>query len=133
MPSNYSDSSTKKGLKEVATVWLNKAKSITTDWSPISMVSVINEIEKNSINWEAQLISLSKEREGAEECDDFPSALSFADVKFYFTDLGKPTSLTIGLAIIAYLLMLLSYMISNRSSKTNIFTTQKRGKYDVDF
>ncbi len=132
-PPNYSDSTSKKGIKEAAITWLKKAKIITGNWSPVSIVSVINDVENNSINWRTQLINLSKERGDGETYFDFDYKLSFDNVKNYFTKLGKPTPLTMSLAVVAYLLMLLSYMISKRSSKTTVGTTKEKGVYDVDF
>jgi hypothetical protein len=132
-PPNYSDSTSKKGIKEVATAWLKKAKIITSNWSPVSIVSVINDVENNSINWRTQLINLSKERGLGENYIDFSQKLSFDDVKKYFTTKDKPTMLTITLAIVAYLLMLLSYMISRRSSKTTFGVNKQKGEYDIDY
>lgn len=133
LPPNYSDSTSKKGIKEVATTWLKNAKNITSTWNPISIVSVINNVENNSKNWRNQLISLSKERGDGEEYFDFDYRLSFDDVKTHFTKLSKPTPLSIGLATGAYLLMLLSYLISKRSSKTTVGTIKEKGAYDIDF
>jgi hypothetical protein len=50
-PSNYSDTVTHSGLKDVATKWLNDAQNITNSWKPIGIVGVVNDIEKNSNDW----------------------------------------------------------------------------------
>ncbi len=132
-PPNYSDSISKKGIKEVAIAWLKNAKKITSNWKPIGIVSVVNNVEKNSEDWRNQLINLSKERGDGEEYFDFDYKLSFNDVKTNFTTTGKPTSLSIGLAVVAYLLMLFSYLISKRSTKSTVGTTKEKGEYDIDF
>ncbi len=132
-PPNYSDTSSNKGIKEVATNWLKNAKNITNNWNPISIVSVINDVEKNSMNWRTQLINLSKERGVGENYFDFDQKLSFDNVKKYFTMDEKPTMLTITLATVAYLLMLLSYIVSKRSSKSTVGITNEKGKYDIDY
>lgn len=131
----YSDPVNKSGLKEVATSWLSKAKRIKNNWNPISIVKVVNEIEKNSKDWLAQLVAFSKVREKGESASlpNFPYQLNFNDVKVYFTTNDKPTPFSIGLAALAYLLMFLSYFISKRSSKTTIGTTKQKGEYDIDF
>lgn len=133
-PPNYSDSISKKGLKEVATDWLSKAKSITNNWKPIGIVNVVNNVEKNSEDWKRQLIAFSQQVNincAQYPPFDFPSPI--ADVKKYFTTTGIPTPLSIGIAAVAYLLMLLSYLISKRSSKTTIGTTKEKGEYDIDY
>lgn len=131
-PTNYSDTSNNNGIKEVATEWLAKAKN-TNIWSP-GIVNVVNDVKKNSEDWKNQLIGFSKPREkGEKNAVDFTYELSFDNVQNYFTNIDKPVPLSIGLAVVAYLLMLLSYLISKRSSKTTIFTTKQKGEYDIDF
>lgn len=116
-PSNYSDTIAKKGIKEVATKWLQDAKNTTNSWKPIGIVGVVNDIEKNSTEWHNTLITLSKVREQGEKAEDFNYALSFEDVKTHFTILDSPSLLTIGLAMLAYFLMLLSWFVSKRSTR----------------
>lgn len=132
-PIIYSDSISKKGTKEAATTWLINAKKLEPNWNPVGIVSVINNVEKNSNDWRNQLIGLSKERGDGEDYFDFGYKLSFDDVKMHFSTPGKPTPLSIALAAGAYLLMLLSYLISKRSSKSTVCTTKAKGEYDIDF
>lgn len=121
-PSNYSDSISRTGIKEVATDWLRKAKNTTNDWKPIGVVEVVNQVEMNSQKWKNDLITLSQTRQNGEITNDFDYDLSFDDVKTHFTTLGKPTPLSIGLAVGAYLLMLLSWFVTKRSSKRGFST-----------
>ena len=134
-PTTYSDPVNNNGLKEVATSWLSSARQTMNSWNPISVVKVVNEIEKNSKDWLDQLVRYSKVREKGEpeNLQNFPYKLNFTDVKSYFTKKEEPTLISYGLAIGAYLLMLLSYFISKRSSKTIIGTTKNKGEYDIDF
>jgi len=133
-PTNYSDTSKNNGIREVATGWLAKAKNTNSSWRPIGIVNVVNDVKKNSEDWKNQLIGFSKVREkGEKNAEDFKYELSFDNVQTYFTTIGKPTPLSIGLAVAAYLLMLLSYLISKRSSKTMVFSTKQKGEYDIDF
>jgi hypothetical protein len=137
-PSNYED------MKQVYSTWLANARNTVESWKPIGVVAVVNEVEKNSNEWLGKLVSLSSVREKGEQAADFAYTLSFSDVKSNFTTLGAPTSLTIGLAVLAYMLMLLSYCISSRSTKSSrgfralfrsLFSNKRNsgGKYDVNY
>jgi hypothetical protein len=115
-PTNYSDTVNNNGIKEVATTWLSKAKNTIADWKPIGIVSVVNEVEQNSNGWLNELVKYSTYREQGEQADDFSYSLSFDDVKEHFTVFGKPTLFSVGLAGAAYLLMLLSWIVTKRDS-----------------
>ena len=116
-PSNYSDTTANNGIKEVAIEWLQNAKKMTSSWKPIGIVGVVNDIEKNSTDWLNTLVTLSQVREHLEKADDFTYPLSFKDVKTHFTKLESPTPLSIGLAVLAYVLMLLSWFVTKRSTR----------------
>lgn len=116
-PSNYSDTIANNGLKEVATNWLQHAKNTINSWKPIGIVGVVNDIENNSNDWLNTLISLSQVREQGEQATDFEYTLKFDDLKTHFTKFEKPKPLPIGLAVLAYLLMLLSWFVTKRSTR----------------
>lgn len=116
-PANYSDTIANNGLKEVATNWLQNAKNTITSWKPIGIVGVVEDIEKNSNDWLNTLISLSQVREQGEQATDFEYTLTFDDLKTHFTKFEKPMPLPIGLAVLAYLLMLLSWFVTKRSTR----------------
>jgi len=116
-PTNYSDSINKNGIKEVATKWLSDAKDKIAGGRPIGIVSVVNEIEQNSNDWLNKLTDLSAVREKEEQAENFAYHLSFDNVKKYFTTLNRPTPLSIGLSILAYLLMFFSWFITKRHTK----------------
>ena len=129
-PSNYLD------MKKADSTWLANSREIVDTWKPIGIVNVLNDVEQNSKNWLAELIKLSAVREMGEldmQTKDFNCKLTFDSAKNHFTTLGEPTLLSIGLAILAYLLMLLSYFISKRSSKTTVGTTKSKGDFDVEY
>lgn len=133
-PNNYSDTINNNGIKEVAITWLNSAKQVTKSWKPIGVVNVVNNLEEKLENWKNQLVGFSQPVNIKE--DEFPPfvySLTFTDVKTHFTTLGKPTPLSISLTVGAYLLMLLSYFVSKRSSKSTIGSIKQRGEYDIDF
>jgi hypothetical protein len=129
-PSNFLD------MKQVDSTWLANARNIVNSWKPIGIVSVVNEVEKNSNDWLNALIKLSAYRGKSEQAEDFVYSLSFDDVKEHFTVFGKPILLSVGLAGATYLLMLLSWFITGRSTKSTI--GRGRGKtndngFDVEF
>jgi len=117
-PNYYSDPTAKNGIKEVATKWLQNAKNITSSWKPIGIVGVVNDIEKKSTKWLNTLVSLSQVREKGEQPTPFDYKLSFDDVKTYFTKLDSPTPLSNGLAMLVYILMLLSWFVTKRNTKS---------------
>lgn len=119
MSSQYSNPVKKNGTKELALDWLAKAKKINDSWKATGIVKVVNEVEKNSTEWLNSLIAISRKTEGP--CDNsgefsLPD-LKFADVKSYFTTIGKPAPLSILLAAGAYVFMLLSWMVTKRHSR----------------
>lgn len=113
-PTNYVN--TKKDAQE----WFLNAEKAARIWKPIGIVNVVNEVDKNSQAWLRQLIDISTKREPAEVYDkDFAvSRLQFEDIKVHFTSLGSPTPLSIGLSILAYVLMLFSWWKTYRDSRT---------------
>jgi Tfp pilus assembly protein PilE len=128
-PSNFLD------MKQVDSTWLANARNIVNSWKPIGIVSIVNEVEKNSNDWLNVLVKFSTYRGKGEQAEDFVYSLSFDDVKEHFIVFGKPILLSIGLAGITYLLMLLSYFITGRSTKSTIgrSKTNEKGGFDVEF
>ena len=134
-------------MKQIASNWLTDASHTLNNWWAwnFEIVDVVNKVEKNSQDWLEKgvvvnktdtlksLIKLSTIRGIGEQAEDFAFNLSFDDVKKYFTTLGSPTLLSTGLAALIYLLMLLSYLISKRSTKTTVGTTKDKGDFDIDF
>ncbi len=110
-PSNF------KAMKTADSTWLAKSREIVNNWKPISIVVVLNTIEQNSNQWLDELVQLSTIREKNEITVNFNYPLPISSMKVFFTTLGKPTPLSIGLAIILYLLMLLSWIVSKRHTR----------------
>jgi energy-coupling factor transporter transmembrane protein EcfT len=128
-PSNFLE------MKQVDSTWLANARNIVNSWKPIGIVNVVNEVEKNSTEWLNELVQFSAYRGKGEQAKNFVYSLSFDDAKEHFTVLGKPALLSIGLVVLAYLLMLLSYFITKRSTKSTISRGGNSGnrKFDVEF
>jgi hypothetical protein len=118
-PTNYSDTINKNGIKEVATTWLSDAKNKIEKWKSIGIVDVVNEVGQNSNDWLNKLVEFSAVREKGEpeQTRDFDYPLSFDNVKKHFTTLGKPTPVSLGLAVVAYLMMLLPWFAAQLHSK----------------
>jgi len=113
-PSNYTE------MKQIDSTWLSDARNIVSNWKPIGIIDVVKEVELNSNGWLAQLIEFSTVREKCEQVkqvNNFAYKLEFDNVKKYFTASGGPTLLSIGFTILLYVLMLLPYIFSRRSSK----------------
>jgi hypothetical protein len=116
-PTNYTDTINGNGIKEVAEDWLADAQKKATGWKPIGIVSVVNDIEEKSKGWRNDLVSYSTIRENGEQAQDFGYDLPFPDLKANFTTHEKPTLLSIGWALLAWVLMLLSWFITKRDGK----------------
>jgi hypothetical protein len=116
-PTNYSDLETKKGIKEVATNWLLDAKNTTASWKPIGITKVVIEIETKSNEWLSNLIEISKIHERGEQQEDFSYNLTFNDIKQHFTLVEKPTATSLLLALLIWILMMLSWFVTKRHTK----------------
>jgi len=118
-PSNF------KKIKTNDSIWLNKARISIDNWEPISLMKIINEVEVNTNKSLIQLINISENKAQNELYPPFkPSNLTFKDVKKYFITIGSPSPFSIMIAIIGYVLMLLSWYITKRDSRcTGALTT----------
>jgi hypothetical protein len=109
-----------EAMKEEWSRWMPDARGKVENWKPIGIVGVVNKIEISSKDWLGALVNLSKVREMGEQANDFEYNLTFADVKQHFTVKSKPTLLSAGLAVAAYLIMLFSYLRTKRKSGSYI-------------
>ena len=127
-PSNYIE------MKQVDSIWLAKSQKITESliFNPIGIVGVVNKIEENTKEWTANLKELSTKRAKNEEAEDFSFTLSFGDIKQYFTTLERPPLLSVALALAAYAMMLLSWFVTKRSTKSTIGAEKRKGEFDIN-
>jgi len=119
-PTNYSDTTTQKGIKEVATNWLLQAKEATESWKPIGITNVVVDIETKSNEWLSILVEISKSRERCEESIDFPYddlPESFDHIKQHFTTVEKPSGTSLFFAFLMWVLMMLSWFVTKRHTK----------------
>lgn len=116
-PTNYSDTITNNGIKEVAIEWLKDSDNTISNWKPIGIVHVVNDIDEKSKEWLNTLVTLSKVREQGEQTSDFEYNLSFDNVKTYFTEFNSTSLISIVFTLVAYILMLLSWVVTKRSTR----------------
>lgn len=126
-PSNF------KSMKVVDSTWLSKSKKPVNDWKPIGIVEVIKNIEGITSTMKTKLIGFSTIRQTLENANDFEPKLTRGNVNKYFTTLGKPTLLSICLAVTAWLLMLISYLISKRDTRSPIGRNKTKDEFDIEF
>ncbi len=119
LPQNFNQ------IKTNDSTWLTNAQNSVVNWEPISLVDVINNIENNTANSLNQLVKFSKKKGKNESYPKFsPDKPHPNNVKNYFTTIGRPSPFSIVLAFFSYLLMLLSWFITKRDSRsTGALTT----------
>jgi hypothetical protein len=112
-------------IKNNDSAWLTNARVSVNNWEPISLVNVVNNVEKNTTNSLQQLVDFSKNRGKNESYPLFrPSEPHHNNVNNYFTTFGTPSPFSIVLAFFSYLLMLLSWFITRRDTRsTGALTT----------
>ncbi len=116
-PTNYSDSVYRKGIKDVATKWLKEQKEVVSQWKPIGIPIVANDLSAKASGWLEELIGFSKVREKGEVAQDFSYKLSFGDVTPLLTDMERPRAIPIILSVAIWALMLFSWIITKRDSR----------------
>lgn len=116
-PTNYSDTVSRRGTKDVATKWLNEQRSTVSQWKPIGIPIVANELAAKASEWRSELIGYSKIREKGENAQDFSYELSFGDVSPLLTEMESPKSLPIILSVALWALMLFSWLITKRDTR----------------
>jgi hypothetical protein len=119
LPQNFNQ------IKTNDSTWLTNAQNSVVNWEPISLVDVINNIENNTANSLNQLVKFSEMKGKNESYPKFsPDKPHPNNVKNYFTTIGRPSPFSIVLAFFSYLLMLLSWFITKRDSRsTGALTT----------
>jgi len=132
LPSNFEQ------MKKDNTEWLANSKRSVNDWKAIGLVDVTNNVEQNSKDWKSKLIKLSEIREIGEKREVFKYKLDgFNGVQKYFTTHSNPTPVSIGLSIVAYLLMLVSYVLTTRSTRSSFgfraLFSKKTSGFDIEF
>lgn len=141
IPSNYEG---KDGTKEVATNWLANAKNtLESKWAfTFGIVTVIKSSQTNITNWKDELIKNASYREQSETANDFEFPLTFTDVTDKFTKLNlSPTANSTVYAIILYVVMLMPYIVSKRSTKNHYslfrfstgYKSKKESPVDIEY
>lgn len=116
-PTNYSDTVSRKGIKDVATKWLNEQTNVVSQWKPIGIPIVANELSDKASEWLSDLTGYSKIREKGEIADDYSYELSFGDVSPLLTEMERPKFLPIILSVVLWAVMLFSWLITKRDTR----------------
>jgi len=120
-PNNY------RQMKEADSLWLaNTKNTLNNSWAwNLGVVDIVNNIEQNSNNSLRTLINHTTKLEKCEsnQTVEFsinsknPNITSQVDVKSHFTTLDSPKRLSIGLSIVTYIIMLISWLITKRHTR----------------
>jgi len=140
-PSNYEG---KDGTKQVATTWLDNAKNTLESKMAFTfgIVTVIKSSQTNFTKWKDELIQNASFRAQSETANDFEFPLTFTDVTDKFTKLNRTATTNSTLyALLLYVVMLTSYIVSKRSTKNHYslfrFTTgyknKKESPVDIEY
>lgn len=116
-PSNYTDTVSKRGIKDVATKWLNEQSKVVSQWKPIGIPIVVKELSSKASEWLSVLIGYSQIREKGEIAEDFSYDLTFDDVTPLLTEPERPKTLSVILSIILWAVMLFSWLIAKRDTR----------------
>tara|TARA_Y100000385_G_C13108238_1_gene649842 strand:- start:1780 stop:2727 length:948 start_codon:yes stop_codon:yes gene_type:complete len=97
--------------------YVENSKKIIYNWKykPIGIFEIIKNLEDVIASTKEQLINLSKN--GDHKIDSFAPVTSVGELKTLFETIGKPTITSLVLGFVVWVLMLLSYFTSNRSTK----------------
>ena len=116
-PTNYSDSIYRNGIKDVATTWLKRQKNVVSQWKPIGIPIIVNDLSEKATSWRNKLRDFSKVREKGENAQDFSYTLSFGDVTPLLTDMERPKPLLVLLSVILWVVMMFSWFITRRDTR----------------
>lgn len=109
-PSNYSKM---KGRLS----WLSDSKSAVENWSPITVVGTVNELNIGVQSWNEQLKNYSSDPLNAANTTSFDSPISFDQVSDIFTKETPLNPLGVAIHLGLIFLMLFSYLISKRHER----------------
>lgn len=99
-------------LKKYANNWLDDARSAFDKWKPISLMNVVNSIEKEANGWIAQIRGYNNK---SASC--IGGRFSFASVDKELTERSTPSLVPIIAGFGLFLVLLLPYFVANRSPR----------------
>ena len=114
-------------------IYVSNSRGIISNWKqkPIGTFEVIKNLDTKIQDTKSKLINLSKQEPGYNKYGpSFQPTTSIEDVEKLFTTTSQPTILSLCLGFIAWLLMLLSYFTSRRSTKSKK-NKSHQGQYDI--
>ena len=129
-------------MKSNDSAWLTKARIAVNDWKPISVVDVINSIDSNTNKSINELVAISEKSRLNKVINVrwTPTISSFKNVKVEFQNIGPAPMIATTFSIVSFLLMLLSYLSTPRSTKSKygfraIFTSKRKttSEFDIEY
>jgi len=99
-------------LKKYADNWLDDARSAFDKWKPISLMNVVNSIEKEANGWIAQI-----RRYNSKSASCMGGPFSFASVDKELIERSTPSLVPILFALGLFLVLLLPYIVAIRSPR----------------
>jgi hypothetical protein len=126
MPAQYDTT------KAYAIKWLDDAKLTAVNWKPIGLMSVINSIDKEAINWLSQLKKYDNSTKKDNSSISFAKDISFASLERELTERNTPSLLAILSAIILQLLIFLPYFFTYRDPRHSGLFHELFKRDDVD-
>ena len=121
-----------KRIMKKESIYVSNSRGTISNWKqkPIGTFEVIKNIDTKIKNTKSKLINLSEQEQDYNKYGPrFEPTASIGDVKKLFTTTSQPTILSLCLGFIVWLLMLLSYFTSRRSTK--IKKNKSQGQYDI--
>lgn len=132
IPSNYEG---QNGIKNVSNKWLQEARATTQNtWAfAFGIMDVIEHLDKNANKWRRDFIELSEMRMDNETAVDFVYDFDFKDVsKDVLSKQSKATIFGVIISLLLFFLMLLPYLITKRSNKSDVTLFKPTLKKEID-
>ena len=122
-----------KNIMKKDSIYVSNSRGTISNWEqkPIGTFEIIKNLDTKIQNTKSKLINLSEQEEEYNKYGPrFKPTTSVGDVKKLFTTPGQPTILSLCLGFVVWLLMLLSYFTSRRSTKAKK-NKSHQGQYDI--
>lgn len=134
IPSNYD---AENGIKDVNNKWLDESRQVVNNpWSfAFGIQDILQSLENNATKWRNELIGFSTFRMDNENAEDFNYSFNFQNISGNtLAKISSPSIVGIIIGVVLLFLMLLPYLISNRSTKSTVTLCRPKGRnYDDDF
>lgn len=112
------------GTKQVNTKWLEEARNILESKRAFTfgIISLTNDLGKNTSAWSEELKILSTFRAKGESSNNFSFSMTAGDITEQLTKSSSISPLAVGLALLLFLLMSVSYFAAERHGRFTSFS-----------